>query len=168
MFLTMDPSHHIDWDKYADWSEYNAEKSKKFRDRWRGGTAVRKVLHGVSEYSIEDIWLADAVKCPVDNDRAGDVDTARAFAHCSEYLRREIEEVDPTVIVTMGNNPAEQLLNGIFDLGVGSIRAGTRDCGMIFETNPPVVISPHWSNGWLGRHGNRRKVQEAIREVLET
>lgn len=66
----------------------------------------------------------------------------------------------------MGNNPAEQLLDGIFELGVRSVKAGTRDSGSIYETEPPVVVSPHWANGWLGRHNNRAKVQTAIREVL--
>lgn len=167
MILTMDPSHYIDWDAYADWGEYNATTGERFKTEWRGGSAIRKLLHGVPGVTIDDIWLADAVKCPVENDRAGDVDTAEAFDHCATYLRQEIKEVDPSVVVTMGNNPAEQLLDGIFDVGIGSVKAGTEDCGTTYDTDPAVVISPHWSNGWLGRHGNREKVQESIREVLE-
>lgn len=167
MFLTMDPSHYIDWSKYAEWSEYNAEKGTLFKNKWRGGKAIAKVLNGVPGFWLDDIWLGDAVKCPVENDRAGDVNTAEAFTHCSSYLRRELEEVDPRVVVTMGNNPAEQLLDSIFDLGVGPIKAGTQNCGDIYETTPPVVVSPHWANGWLGRNDNRQKVEGSIREVLE-
>lgn len=166
MFLTMDPSHYIDWNSYANWSEYNADKGLGFKNSWRGGKAIRRVLSGVPGFDIDDVWLADAVKCPVDNDRAGDVDTAEAFAHCASYLRREIEDIRPVLIVTMGNHPAEQLLNGIFKRDVGSIKAGTRDCGTIYHTSPPTVVSPHWSNGWLGRHGNRENVQDAMNEVL--
>lgn len=167
MFLTMDPSHYIDWTTYDDWSEYNAEKGELFRNKWRGGNAIKKLLHPLPGITIDDIWLADAVKCPVENERAGDVNTTQAFAHCASYLRREIEEVDSEIIITMGNNPAEQLLDGIFELGVGSIKAGTRDCGTIYESDPPTVVSPHWANGWLGRHGNREKVQASMREVLD-
>lgn len=166
MVLTMDPSHYIDWDTYDCWTDYNDEKAVRFKEDWRGGTAIQKILSGVPDLSIDDIWLGDAVKCPVDNDRAGTVNTSKAFEHCSTYLEQEITDVDPQVIVTMGNNPAEQLLDGIFDQDVGAIKTGTQDCGKIYRMEPPVVVSPHWSNGWLGRHNNREKVQNAIRDVL--
>lgn len=166
MVLTMDPSHYTDWDEYAGWAEYNEAKSTMFTERARGGPALAKLLDGVPGVSMDDIWLADAIKCPANNDRAGDVDAAAAFAHCRHYLREEIETLAPRVILTMGNDPAEQLLRGVFDRDVGSIKAGTRDCGLVFDTDPPVVVSPHWANGWLGRHDNREKVREAIRSVL--
>jgi len=166
MFLTMDPSHYIDWNSYADWAAYNAEKARQFKTDWPGGDAIQSILEAIPELTIDDIWLGDAIKCPVENERAGDVDTDEAFAHCSSYLDREIAEVDPTVIVTMGNNPAEQLLNGVFEMGVGTIKAGTRDCGTCYDTSPPVVVSPHWAHGWLNRHDNRAKVQNALCEVL--
>lgn len=167
MFLTMDPSHYIDWGEYNDWSAYNADKGHEFKTNWPGGNAISKILDGIHGITLDDIWLADAIKCPANNDRAGNIDSDEAFAHCSTYLEREIQSVDPQVIVTMGNDPAEQLLNGIFEVGVGSIRAGTRDCGQIYDTTPPVVISPHWANGWLGRHNNREKVRNAILKTFE-
>jgi len=167
MFLTMDPSHYIDWTQYDDWSAYNADKGQEFKTNWPGGNAISKILNGIPGVTLDDIWLADAIKCPVNNDRAGNVSSDGAFAHCSTYLKREIESVNPQVIVTMGNDPAEQLLNGIFNASVGSIRAGTKDCGQTYDTTPPVVISPHWANGWLGRHNNRAKVRDALLEILE-
>lgn len=167
MFLTIDPSHYIDWNQYDDWAAYNANKGRQFKRDWPGGTAIAKILEGIPSHTLDDIWLGDAIKCPVNNDRAGDVDASEAFAHCSTYLQREIQSIDPRVIVTMGNDSAEQLLNGLFEIRVGSIHAGTRDAGRTVETGPPVVISPHWSNGWLGRHDNRRKVRDAILEALE-
>lgn len=168
MILTMDPSQFIDWDTYEDWSAYNDEKSQLFRNKWPGGNAIRKILDGIPDTSIDNIWLADAVKCPVNNDRAGDVNTNEAFAHCSKYLKDEIRDLAPEVIVTMGNDPAMQLLNGVFNRNISSIRGGSRDCGRIFDTDPPVVISPHWANGWLGRNNNRVKVREAILDVFMT
>lgn len=164
MFVTMDPSHRTNWDSFPGWAEYNADKSPKFK-QWRGGRALSKLLSKIPEISIDDVWLADAVKCPVNNDLAGDVRTDEAFDHCVTYLREEVETIDPEVIVTLGNDPAEQLLEGVFDIEVGSIKAGTRDCGRTFDTSPPVVISPHWSNGWLGRNNNRQVVRDAIQSV---
>jgi len=167
MFLTMDPSHYIDWETYEDWAAYNADKGQKFKADWRGGTAISKILTGIPGITLNNIWLADAIKCPVNNDRAGNVNSNEAFSHCATYLEREIKNVSPKVVVTMGNDPAEQLLNGIFNLGIGSISAGTKDCGRTFNTTPPVVISPHWANGWLGRHNNRAKVRNAILDLLD-
>lgn len=166
MFLTMDPSHYTDWETYADWAEYNAAKTEMFIERAPGGKAISKLLDGIPGATIEEIWLADAVKCPANNDRAGEVDADAAFEHCSAYLTEEIQLVDPTVIVTMGNDPAEQLLTGVFDRATGTIHAGTTDAGRVFETTPPVVVSPHWANGWLGRHDNREKVRKAIRQLV--
>lgn len=167
MFLTMDPSHFIDWGHYTDWSEYNADIAPLFKEKWPGGRSIAKILSGIPGVTLSDIWLADAVKCPVNNDKAGEVDTEATFHHCSTYLRREIEEVKPSVIITMGNDPAEQLLNGVFDRDIGSIRAGSEHCGQTYNTNPPVVISPHWAHGWLDRNGNREKVVHSLRKVLE-
>lgn len=166
MFLTMDPSHRTDWTRYSSWNEYNEDTASQFINKWPGGTALKKLLRGIENVSITDIWLADAVKCPVNNDLAGAVDSDEAFSHCSAYLREEIATVDPTVIVTMGNDPTEQLLNGVYGLNVGSIRAGTAHAGNRYDVDPPVVVSPHWANGWLGRHNNREKVRSAIRETL--
>lgn len=164
MFLTMDPSHRTNWDDYSSWAEYNADTSPDFK-KWRGGSALSRLVSEIPDTSIDDIWLADAVKCPVNNDLAGDVNADEAFDHCVTYLKEEVQTIDPDIIVTLGNDPAEQLLNGVFDIEPGSIKAGTRDCGRTFDTNPPVVISPHWSNGWLGRNNNRRKVRQAIRSA---
>lgn len=166
MFLTMDPSHRTDWSRHDDWEDYNQYTARKFINQWRGGRAIRKLLRGIDGIDITDIWLADAVKCPVNNDLAGDVNPNKAFSHCSAYLKEEIATVDPAVIVTMGNDPAEQLLNGIYQLGVGSIKAGTTHAGKRYDVDPPVIVSPHWANGWLGRHNNREKVRRSIREIL--
>lgn len=168
MFLTMDPSHQTDWELYDDWTNYNADKSHLFRNQWPGGTALSKLLEPISGVTVDDIWLADAVKCPVNNDLAGDIDSDEVFDHCSAYLRDEIRYVNPRMIVTMGNDPAKQVLGGLYDMDVSRIKAGTVDCGRIFDTNPPVVVSPHWGHGWLRRNDNRRKVQDAINEVLES
>lgn len=168
MVLTIDPSHYIDWDRYDDWAAYNDEKGEEFKTEMDGGPKLQRLLSGVPGIGIDDIWLADAIKCPVNNSRAGDVDSSEAFEHCSAYLKREIAEVDPELILTMGAAPAEQVLREYFGRHVDSLRTGSRDAGRIFDTDPPIVVSPHWSKkgNWLSRNNNREKVQIAIQEVL--
>ena len=178
MVLTIDPSHYIDWSQYDDWSAYNDDKGEEFKTEMDGGPKLQRLLNGVPGISIDDIWLADAIKCPVNNSRAGDVDSDEAFDHCSEYLEREIAEVDPELILAMGAAPGEQVLEGYFGLCLNwlrtgsrdtALRTGSRDAGRIFDTDPPVVVSPHWSSkgNWLDRNNNRENVQIAIREVLD-
>lgn len=43
MFLTMDPSHPIDWSNYDVWSEYNVETSRFFIEEWPGGAETTHV-----------------------------------------------------------------------------------------------------------------------------
>lgn len=106
------------------------------------------------------------MKCPVNNDLAGPVDSDEAFQHCKRYLEAEIEFVDPEAVVAMGEDPARQVLDGVFGYDVGDLQTGSRDAGNLYDTNPPVVVSPHWGHGWLGRNENRSKVRDAILEVL--
>jgi uracil-DNA glycosylase len=153
-------------------------KERNSKTEMDGGPKLQRLLNGVPGISIDDVWLADAIKCPVNNSRAGDVDSDEAFDHCSEYLEREIAEVDPELILAMGAAPGEQVLEGYFGLCLNwlrtgsrdtALRTGSRDAGRIFDTDPPVVVSPHWSSkgNWLDRNNNRENVQIAIREVLD-
>lgn len=166
MFLTMDPSHVTDWTQYSDWTEYNTAKSRLFIEEWPGGQRLARLLEGIPGVTIDDIWLADAVKCPVNNDLTGDVDADTAFEHCADYLQEEIEAVDPNVIVAMGEDPARQHLNGLYNRDIGPLRTGSRDAGTTYDTTPPVVVSPHWGHGWLGRNNNHEKVRRAIIDRL--
>ena len=90
--------------------------------------------------------MADSVKCPPPT---GEDDQKRSeeFAHCRDYLVREIEEVDPEIVVALGNRPATRtldVLNGpAVDMGTAS-HAGRR-----FATDPPLLISTSWPYGWL-------------------
>lgn len=165
MFLTMDPSHYTDWDQYDDWSKYNEAKSDMFIERAPGGRKLTQLLDPLG-YSLDDAWLGDSIKCPANNDRATDVDTATALAHCAAYLEKEIAFVNPDVIVTLGNSPGRGLLLEVFGRDV-RIKAGTRDCGRLFDTEPPVVISPHWANSWLDRGDNMEQVRSSLAEALD-
>lgn len=55
MVLTMDPSHYIDWDAFTEWSDYNATTGERFKNEWRGGTTLRKLLRGIPGVTIDDI-----------------------------------------------------------------------------------------------------------------
>ncbi|MCT9098171.1 uracil-DNA glycosylase family protein [Haloarchaeobius sp. HME9146] len=148
MFVTIEPSHQFDWDDYDDWAEYNDEITEKFMDQWTGGPILEKLLEPIPGVDMTSVWMADAIKCPPEG---GIDDQVRneEFAHCKSYLQEEIEQVDPDVIVGLGKNACLRTLSAL-----GEPRDSlsvARECGRIVETDPPVVISPHWSYGWLSR-----------------
>jgi uracil-DNA glycosylase family 4 len=172
MVLTMDPSHEIQWDQYADWAEYNQTFSEQFAT-WRGGEKIRELIEPLG-LTLADVWLGDTIKCPVDNARYRFDDSKqieRAFRHCQTYLEEEITAIDPQVIVGLGEDATRRVLELAFDIKVGDIKTGTTDCGRVFDTQPPVIASPHWSHGWLDRSPTGRRnlniVQDALIETYQ-
>lgn len=167
MFLTLDPSHRIDWDTYESWTDYNAEFSLKFAS-WPGGKKIQEIIDPLG-LTLDDVWLGDSVKCPVDNSlfRFSNPDNInQAFDHCQEYLATEIQATDPKVIVPLGEDAAIRLLDVVFSKRVPQLKTGTTDCGRVFDTNPPVIISPHWSHGWLDRSPTGTRNLEIVQDAL--
>lgn len=96
--------------------------------------------------TTEDIWVADSIKCPP---LEGEDDEKRSeeFAHCQSYLEKEIEMVEPAVIVALGNKPATRTLEV---LDGPNVHMGTAThAGRKFNTDPPLLISTSWPYGWL-------------------
>lgn len=170
MFVTMDPSHDPHWERHETWEEYNRECTERFKT-WSGYDPLQTILRPLDGVSLEEgAWVADSIKCPVDNSRrrVNESEISETFDHCRHYLRREIDEVDPTVIVTLGTDSGERVLAEYFDLGV-SLSPGSSDCGRVFgRLEPPVVISPHWFHGWLGRTTNGMKNVDIVKEKLRS
>ncbi|WP_435348648.1 uracil-DNA glycosylase family protein [Haloarchaeobius sp. HRN-SO-5] len=148
MFVTIEPSHRFDWDDYEDWAEYNEVITRKFVEEWTGGPILAELLEPIDGLDMASVWMTDAIKCPPEGG-LDDQPRNDEFAHCKAYLQEEIEYVDPDVIVGLGANACRRTLAA---LGVERTDISTAaECGRIVDTDPPVVISPHWSHGWLRR-----------------
>lgn len=149
MFVTIEPSpahgESIDWAAY-DWSEYNDRYYDRLINSWDSGKAIQRIINPIESISVEDVWVADTVKCPP---RQNEDDQARPeeFSHCRNYLQCEIEMIDPEVIVGLGNRSVTRTLSV---LNGPNVRMGTATyAGRRFDTDPPLVVSPSWSHGWL-------------------
>lgn len=148
MFVTIEPSHSFDWEDYEEWDDYNDDISRKFIEEWTGGPVLQKLLTPIRGLDLESVWMADAIKCPP----AGGVDNQtrdEEFNHCKIYLQDEIQHVSPDVIIGLGKNACLRTLTA-FGVERQSISV-SKECGRMYDTSPPVVISPHWSYGWLER-----------------
>lgn len=149
MFVTIEPSPAhgklIDWDAY-DWDGYNERYYDRLLHRWDSGRAIREIIAPIDGVTTDDVWVADSIKCPP---KSGQDDQARSeeFAHCRRYLAREIEEIDPEIIVALGNKPATRTLDV---LDGPSVHMGTAShAGRRFDTHPELLISTSWPHGWL-------------------
>lgn len=148
MFVTIEPSHRFDWEDYADWDAYNEDITRKFLEDWTGGPILESLLSPIPDLDMDSIWMADAIKCPPE-DGVDDQVRDEEFDHCRTYLQEEIEQVAPDVVVALGKHASLRTLSV---LGVDRDHVSTaRECGRVVEADPPVVISPHWSYGWLDR-----------------
>lgn len=122
--------------------------SRKFVEEWTGGPILQELLEPVPDLDLDSAWMTDAIKCSPE----GGIDNqtrSEEFAHCKTYLQDEITHVDPDVLIGLGNNACVRTLS-VF--GIERPRISTaKECGRIFDTDPPLIISPHWSYGWLTR-----------------
>lgn len=169
MFVTEEPSHHIDWDQHEDWTAYNERTMGWFPDA-RGGKAIQQRYLEPMGLDLADVWVGDSIKCrPEDADKNRLFNTDRAFEHCQTYLTEEIAMVDPEVIVTLGADAAKRTLRA---LGVSRQRANSvrvsRDYGRCeYDTTPPVIISLHWAQRTLKRSEYIPVVQEVLADILD-
>lgn len=120
---------------------------------------------------VDELYMTSCVKCPVGSDAF-----EKALDFCSTYLEREINEMDPEVIITAGA-PATKRTAQI--LGVS--RSYIRDIYISkpewwglskFDSDPPMIHVPHW--GYYNTHNRLTDNEwdsciEAVREgLLET
>jgi uracil-DNA glycosylase family 4 len=164
MFVTEEPKHFVDWDAHENWAAWNEQFMRGFPNA-DGGRYIQSLLDPLG-ISIRDVWIADSLKCPTigyEGIGTTSVPTAEAFDHCRSYLEREIHGVDPDVVVTLGNEASERTLDVLGE--PGRIRTKS-DAGHVFETRPPVVVSPHWGAYNYTGNEERSELITAVRDSL--
>ncbi|MBI1754453.1 MAG: uracil-DNA glycosylase [Acidobacteria bacterium] len=107
----------------------------------KAGELLDKMI-GAIGLRREDVYIANVVKCRPPDNRTPAPEEARA---CLGYLRRQIELIGPSVIVTLGATPLRELV-GISE-GITRIRgqwkrvsAGGRDIPVMPTFHPAYVL----------------------------
>lgn len=148
MVLTTDPRHPFDWAAVDDWAEYNAEHTTPTMTNGGGSARLAELVDPIDDLTVDDIWLGNTLKCPPAAD-SSHLSRDAEFACCNHYLTAEIQAVDPQLIVGLG---ADACLRTLAVLGVKRSHVPvSEECGRIFDTTPPLIVSPHWRYGWLDR-----------------
>ena len=100
----------------------------------RAGQLLTSMLRAMG-LAREEVFIANILKCRPPNNRDPQADEV---AHCSAYLRQQIELIQPKIILVVGRIAAQSLLN--VDTPIGKMR------GQKFsyqDTDIPVVATYH-------------------------
>ena len=128
----------------------------------RAGQLLDKIITACG-LKRQDVWIGNILKCrPPDN---RDPKPEEIIA-CIPYLQRQIELINPEIIVALGAHAAKTLLDT--PKAIGQLR------GMFHEYVPglghkPIKLMPTFHPAYLLRNysdDNRRKVWEDMKKVL--
>jgi uracil-DNA glycosylase len=119
----------------------------------RAGKLLTDIIEKGMKYKREHVYIANVLKCRPPNNRNPEPEEIEA---CRDYLRQQIEIINPKVILAVGLFPA-QWLTGI-KLPIGKLR------GKVHEVNGRAVI-PTYHPAYVLRNytvETRKKVHEDV------
>jgi len=97
------------------------------------GKLLDAMLHAIALSRSENVYIANSVKCRPPMNRTPHNDEIEA---CLPYLRRQIQLLQPRIIVALGRPAAQSLLN--MEVKISSVR------GKVFSyQDVPVIVTYH-------------------------
>ncbi len=128
----------------------------------RAGQLLDKVIAAMG-LKRSDVFIANILKCRPPGNRDPRPDE---IINCFPYLQRQIEIINPEIIVALGAPAARTLLNT--NKPIGQLRGQFHDyyAGL---GSPPIKLMPTYHTAYLLRNysqDNRRKVWEDMKKVL--
>ncbi|MFN3605316.1 MAG: uracil-DNA glycosylase [Leptonema sp. (in: bacteria)] len=133
----------------------------------KAGELLTKIIEKGLQIPRKEVYIANVVKCRPTVEMKGEKDRPpdqEEIQSCSPYLIRQIELIQPKMIVALGNPASQFLLNS--KVGITKLR------GRIYSyKNIPVVVTYHPS--YVLRNGGdqsplKKDVWEDIKLVLST
>ncbi|MFC1738802.1 uracil-DNA glycosylase family protein [Planctomycetota bacterium] len=130
------------------------------------GRAGKKLNDIISACGLErkDVFIGNILKCRPPNNRDPKADE---IVSCLPFLQKQIETIQPEVIVALGAPAAKTLLNT--SKAIGQLRGQFHEyyAGL---GSPSIKVMPTYHPAYLLRNyskENRRKVWEDMKQVLE-
>jgi DNA polymerase len=118
----------------------------------RAGKLLTKIIENVLELERDDVYIANIVKCRPPNNRVPTIEEAQT---CKPYLLKQIEIINPEILVCLGKTAFMYLLDT--DVPISKVR------GQIFEYKGKKVI-PTYHPSYLLRNPSAKK--EAYKDFL--
>ena len=118
----------------------------------RAGQLLTKIIENVLNLKREDVYIANIVKCRPPNNRVPTIEEANT---CKPYLLKQIEIINPEILVCLGKTAFMYLMNS--DMPISKVR------GQIFEYKEKKVI-PTFHPSYLLRNPSAKK--DAFKDFL--
>lgn len=107
----------------------------------KAGELLEKMIEAIG-FSREQVYIANVVKCRPPDNRTP---TPQESQTCLGYLKRQIELIDPGVIVTLGATPLRELL------GVQAGITKARGTWQRLELHRPIPVMPTFHPAYVLR-----------------
>jgi len=130
----------------------------------RAGELLTKMIAAMG-LTRQQVYICNIVKCRPPGNRAP---TPEEVAACWQYLIRQLQIIQPKVIVTLGNPATQNLLNT--RIGITRMRGNWQVLPAIGEGLQGIPVMPTFHPAYLLRQytpENRRKVWEDLQKVIE-
>ena len=132
----------------------------------RAGKLLTQIIEAGMKLKRADVYIANILKCRPPGNRNPQPDEVET---CSPYLIRQIELVQPKVIVALGSFAAQMLLDT--KVGITKLRGEFRECNVaglhVLPHKKPPVVMPTYHPAYLLRNPNaKREVWEDIQNVM--
>ena len=118
----------------------------------RAGKLLTKIILNVLNLTREDVYIANIVKCRPPNNRVPTIEEAET---CKVYLLKQIDIINPKILVCLGKTAFMYLMNN--DLPISKVR------GQIFDYKEKKVI-PTFHPSFLLRNPSAKK--DAFQDFL--
>lgn len=113
----------------------------------------------------EDVYIANVVKCRPPENRTP---TPQESAACWNFLRQQIQIIQPQVIVALGSPAAKMLLNTT--TGISALRGTWHELPGLGEGGASIPVMPTFHPAFLLRQytpDNRKKVWSDLQKVMQ-
>ena len=132
----------------------------------RAGQLLTQIIEAGMQLKREDVYIANVLKCRPPGNRNPAPDEVET---CSPYLIRQIELIQPKVIVALGSFAAQMLLGT--KIGITKLRGEFHPCNVagirVLPHKKPPVIMPTYHPAYLLRNpSGKRDVWEDVKKVL--
>ena len=113
-----------------------------------GGELLTKALEAAG-WNREDLYITNIVKCHTEENRKP---TTSEIAACFQHIKKEIDVVQPRIIITLGSMAANTLIHPDFKI--------TQENGHWFELNPETRAMAIYHPSYLLRLGEGTERQK--------
>lgn len=129
----------------------------------RAGKLLTKIIEDGMKLKREDVYIANVLKCRPPGNRNPAPDEVET---CSPYLIRQIELIQPKVMVALGSFAAKTVLNTTTN--ISALRGKLHPYTLSENIEKPPKVMPTYHPAYLLRNPNaKRDVWEDMKIVLE-